>query len=105
MSGGLNAVCAPAFTGNGGASEVSQAELAKALNLDRSATSRRVATAINHGYVKNIEDRKGRPARLVLGDPMPDEIDMLPTPQALSDALLHRCGVDAPPRGRGYQAP
>ncbi len=87
---------------DGGTSEVSQAELAKALNLDRGATSRRVATAINRGYVKNLEDRKGRPARLVLGDPMPEEIDVLPAPEALSAALLHRCGVDAgetsPPR-------
>ncbi len=64
------------------------------MKLDRSATSRRVATAINRGYVKNLEERKGRPARLVLGDPMPDEIDVLPTPEALSDALLHRCSVD-----------
>ena len=80
---------------DGGASEVSQAELAKALNLDRGATSRRVAAAINHGYVKNFEERKGRPARLVLGDPMPDEIDVFPAPEALSDALLHRCSVDA----------
>ncbi len=86
----------------GGTSEISQAELAKALNLDRGATSRRVATAINRGYVKNLEERKGRPARLVLGDPMPEEIDVLSAPEALSDALLHRCSVDAretsPPR-------
>ena len=80
---------------DGGTSEVSQAELAKALNLDRSATSRRVATAINRGYVKNLEDRKGRPARPVVGDPMPEEIEVLPTPEALSAALLHRCSVDA----------
>ncbi len=85
-----------------GTAEVSQAKLAKELKLDRSATSRRVATAINRGYVKNLEERKGRPARLVVGDSMPEEIDVLPVPQALSDALLHRCSVDAgdtsPPR-------
>ncbi len=27
--------------------------------------------------------------------PMPDEIDVLPAPEALSDALLQRCSVDA----------
>ncbi len=80
---------------NGGPGEVSQAELAKALKLDRSATSRRVATAINRGYVKNLEERKGRPARLVVGDPMHDEIDILPKPQDLSAAPLHCCSVDA----------
>ncbi len=79
----------------GGTSEVSHAELAKALNLDRGATSRRVATAINRGYVKNIEERKGRPARLVVGDSMPEEIDALPAPEALFAALLHRCDVGA----------
>ena len=87
----------------GGTTEVSQAELARALKLDRSATSRRVATAINRGYVKNLEERKGRPARLVLGDQMPEETDVLPTPEALSDAPLHCCSVDAgdtrPPMG------
>lgn len=61
-----------------------------------------IATAINRGYVRNLEDRKGRSARLVVGDPMPEEIDVLPAPEALSAALLHRCGVDAgetsPPR-------
>ena len=50
---------------------------------------------IDRRYVRNLEERKGRPARLVLGDPMLDEIDVLPTPQALSDAVLHRCSVDA----------
>ena len=42
-----------------------------ALKLDKSAISRRVAAALDGGFLKNLEDRKGRPARLVLGDPLP----------------------------------
>lgn len=78
-----------------GTAEVSQAKLAKELKLDRGATSRRVATAINRRYLRNLEERKGRPARLLLGDPMPYEIAVFPMPEDLSAALLHRCSVDA----------
>ncbi len=46
-------------------------EIAKKLELDRSSAWRRVRSAIERGYAKNLEDRKGRPARLVPGDPLP----------------------------------
>ena len=86
---------------------VAHSDLRKSLKLDRGVISRRVRAACDRGYLKDLEDRKGRPARLVLGDPMPDESDVIPTPEALSAALLHRCGVDAgdtrPPTG--YPAP
>jgi hypothetical protein len=49
-----------------GRQEVRQADLKAVLNLDKSAISRRVAGALNGGFLKNLEDRKGRPARLVL---------------------------------------
>jgi hypothetical protein len=51
--------------------EVRQADLKGALKLDKSAISRRVAGAMDGGFLKNLEDRKGRPARLVMGDPLP----------------------------------
>jgi hypothetical protein len=57
--------------------------LAKALKLDKSAAWRRVRTAMDRGYVKNLEDKKGRPARLVLGDALPDDIEILPAPERL----------------------
>jgi len=68
---------------------VKQADLKKALKLDKSVVSRRVAAALDAGLLRNLEDRKGRPARLVLGDPLPDEIELLPTPER-----LHGCTVD-----------
>ena len=68
---------------------VKQADLKKALKLDKSVVSRRVAAALDAGLLRNLEDRKGRPAKLVLGDPLPDEIELLPTPER-----LHGCTVD-----------
>jgi hypothetical protein len=65
--------------------EVSQAEVAKELKLDRGAASRRVADAVSRGYLANAETRKGKPARISLGDPMPAEIEILPSPDRLAD--------------------
>jgi hypothetical protein len=62
---------------------VTIAALAQELELDKSAAWRRVRTAMDRGYLKNLEDRKGRPARLVPGDALPDDIEILPTPERL----------------------
>ena len=66
------------------------AALCKHLKLDKSSTSRRVASAIERGFLKNEEDRKGRPARLKLADPLPHKVQVLPDVQE----VLHRCTVD-----------
>ena len=63
--------------------EVTQADIKKALKLDKSAVSRRVAAAVDAGILRNLEERKGRPARLVLGDPLPEEMELLPKPERL----------------------
>jgi hypothetical protein len=78
-----------------GRDEVRQADLKASLKLDKSAISRRVAGAIDGGFLKNLEDRKGRPARLVLGDPLPANHDVLPMPDRLIGGEgLHGCAVD-----------
>jgi hypothetical protein len=78
-----------------GAGEVRQSELKSALQLDKSAISRRVADALDGGFLKNLEDRKGRPARLILGDALPDNREVLPAPEQLvSDDGLRGCAVD-----------
>ena len=59
------------------------ADLARALRLDKSAAWRRVRSAMDRGYIKNLEDRKGRPARLVPGDPLPEDVEILPSPERL----------------------
>jgi hypothetical protein len=64
-------------------SEVSLGEVASKLALDKSATSRRVKDAADRGYLVNLETRRGRPARIVLGAPMPDMVKLLPDPGEL----------------------
>jgi hypothetical protein len=51
--------------------------------LDKSATSRRLRDAIDRGYLVNLEIRRGQPARIVLGDPMPEMVKLLPEPDEL----------------------
>ena len=70
----------------GGADEVTVTALSKRLGLDKSTTSRRVNIAVARGYLKNLEDKRGRPARLVLGDSLPGEESILPTVE-----VLHSC--------------
>jgi len=80
-----------------GREEITQAEIKKALKLDKSVISRRVAEALDAGLLRNREDRKGRAARLVLGEPLPEAIELLPRPER-----LHGCvGVEEDkPRSR-----
>ena len=63
--------------------EISLGELAAKLALDKSATSRRLRDATDRGYLANLETRRGRPARIVLGDPMPEMVKLLPEPGEL----------------------
>jgi hypothetical protein len=66
-----------------GRTEVSLREIADALRLDKSAASRRIASAVQAGYLRNLEDRKGRPARVCLGEAMPEELPVLPPAEVL----------------------
>ncbi|MCI0342887.1 MAG: MarR family transcriptional regulator [Planctomycetales bacterium] len=79
-----------------GPGPVSVAKLAAALHLDKSAASRRASRAEDRGFLRNEEERKGRPARYVLGDPLPEDEPLLPSPEALLGE--DRCTV-APLRG------
>jgi len=63
--------------------------VAQRLGLDVSSASRRVRAATAKGYVRNLEDSRGRPSRLVPGDPMPDRFEILPLPER-----LHVCSED-----------
>ncbi len=77
------------------------AAVAKALGLDKSAALRRVRVASDAGYVQNLEDRKGRPAKLALGEALPDDRAILPT---LAD-ILEGCRVAGVPEGQGTPPP
>lgn len=62
---------------------VSLTEIATELKLDKSAASRRVQTAISHGYLKNAQEKSGQPMSIALGEPLPDAQRILPLPEAL----------------------
>jgi hypothetical protein len=81
----------------GGREEVNQADIKKALKLDKSAVSRRANAALEAGLLRNLEDRKGRPARLVLGDPLSAEIELLPKPKRLHGCAVAEGDKQAPP--------
>ena len=76
---------------NTGGAGVSMKTLAHELNLDKSSASRRAKEALGKGYLKNLEDKRGRPAQLVLGDSLRDEVEVLPTADALKplEAACH----------------
>ena len=70
-----------------GTEEASQVDLRKSLKLDKNAVSRRVNRAIDLGYLKNLEDKRGCSARLVLDEPLPDDVEILPKPADLQEAF------------------
>jgi Toprim domain len=71
--------------------------LADKLNLDKSNVSRRLRQAADSGYVRNLEDKRGKPGRWVVGDPLPESADLLPDPAQLriteQQPDLDRCGI------------
>jgi hypothetical protein len=56
-------------------------EIAEKLGLDKSSALRRVRTAMREGYLVNNEHRRGRPAKISLGDPLPADTGVLPSPE------------------------
>ncbi|MBN2352509.1 MAG: hypothetical protein JXD23_08070 [Spirochaetales bacterium] len=55
-------------------------ELYEHLGIDRSVASRRVSSALSGGYLKNLEEKRGRPLKLEPGDPLPADENVLPDP-------------------------
>lgn len=52
--------------------------VAHKLKLDRSAAARRLKSARSLGFVVNLEEKPGRPGRYALGEPLPEDIQLLP---------------------------
>ena len=74
-------------------------EVSAELELEYQPTHRRVSMALDAEYLKNLEERKGRPARLVVGDPLPKDREVLPEPGELNEFTYSRFteGIDTPP--------
>jgi hypothetical protein len=62
-------------------------ELARELNLDKSAAYRRLTVAARGGWVVNQEDRRGKPGRWVPGEPLPTAEEVLPSVARLQEAM------------------
>lgn len=62
---------------------VTKKAVAKYLKIDPAAAWRRCEVALCQGYLHNLEERSRRPARLVIGEPLPEEFSILPEPTVL----------------------
>ena len=71
---------------------VTVTRLARHLDTDKGGISRIVKTAITNGWLVNLESRKGHPADLGLGEPLPDRGGL----PAVSE-LVGLAGVDPTP--------
>jgi hypothetical protein len=78
---------------------VTVTDLARALRLDRSAVSRRVRNAKDRGYLRDLEENPRKPSRLVLGDDLPDDLQILPTPEDVRTSMQERASSNARPEG------
>ena len=79
---------------------VSAKAVGEYLKIDKSAAYRRCKKAIAREYLKNNEERPRRPARLVLGDPMPENATILPDPKEICwSEDQDGCTVDGLPVG------
>ena len=69
---------------------VPAAAVAQSLKIDKSNAGRRLRRAADGGYVRNLETRRFRPGRWVVGDPIPEEVDVLPATATLARTLETR---------------
>lgn len=71
-----------------GAPDVTAAAIGRELKLDKSSALRRAKAAMAHGYLRNLETGKGRPLRLVIGEKLPEETEVLPRPEILGGCTV-----------------
>ena len=80
---------------------VSAKTLGLELRLEKGPVSRRIKLAIEAGYLRNLEDRRGKAARLVLGDSMPEDLQILPAAEELEQECFSVSsaseGIEHPP--------
>jgi DNA-binding transcriptional ArsR family regulator len=82
---------------------VTVAELARKLELDRSTVSRRARSAKDRGYLRDLEDNPRKPSRLILGDDLPDDVQILPSLDDVRASVKERALPGA--RLNGLQEP
>jgi hypothetical protein len=70
--------------------EISEAELAARLEFAKSTIHYRVSKAIRGGWIQNLESRRGYPARLSRGAPLPEDRSALPAVESVYKAFDSR---------------
>ena len=60
------------------------------LGLDKSAAMRRAKVAMSRGYLRNLETRRGQPAKLIGAEPLPADVIILPTRETLAGCTVAR---------------
>jgi phage/plasmid primase-like uncharacterized protein len=75
---------------------VSVKAVSERLKIDRSAAQRRLQTARSRGFIHNVEEGRGKPARYALGEPLPEEIELLP--KSVSEGVQHTPPTDEAPQ-------
>ena len=70
------------------------------LRLDRSSAMRRCRVALAKGYLVNDQQRKGQPARLRVGSPLPDDAPLLPDPEQLRGCATEDAPATDPQPGQ-----
>jgi hypothetical protein len=64
--------------------------VATQLKLDKGTVSRRLSVAASKGYIRNLEDKRGKPGRWIKGDPLPEKEVILPQPQLVCNRTNNR---------------
>ena len=80
---------------------VSITQLAAHLNIDKAAVSRRARVARGHGYLLDLQEKRGMPSKLTLGDPLPEEAPVLPSPDSLGSDTVDQTVGSPPPEAQG----
>ena len=79
--------------------------LADRFDLERSTVTRRVQVARRAGYVLNLEQKRGQPMRLVIGDPLPDQVEIFPTPEQVAQGVHDLSGGVRTPNAQHFSIP
>lgn len=82
-----------------------RAEVQAELVLDERATRRRLAQAVDGGWLVNRNPGRGKTAMYAAGDPIPDDVDVLPAVDVLRQAILNQDNPDSPATDRGVLDP
>lgn len=66
---------------------VNAAQVARQLGIEKMGGHRRLRRAADGGWVRNLETRRFREGRWVVGEPLPDEVAVLPDPDTVREAM------------------